>query len=131
VSVPKLRPELETALGLHRWGGPFTAEWCVSELFQIVTWDSKFSREVIYWSIVSALKRFDYECARRYVRDWASKGERLEPPVWDVSKFVPGDHFHVNGTKFNTLKEATSYIASKGAKFGRVWEKHVYTRPGD
>lgn len=131
MSEEPLIRELETVIGMHRMGGPFTAEWVTGELFRWADFSPKYNREVVYWSIVSALKRYDYGCVRKYVRMWASSP--VEPPVWDVSKFVPGDHYHVGkaGKKFDTLDEAKKFINNSGALFGRFYEEFVYARQGE
>lgn len=120
----RLAKPLEDAIALRALGGPFTAQEVAHRLLRLVNLTPKYSREMMYWSIVSALARYDFDCVRRYVLDWASSP--VEPPVWDVSKFIPGDHYHVNGAKFDTLDEAKDYIGRQGAAFGQFRERFVY-----
>lgn len=121
-----LKRDLENVIASRAYGGPFTAEHVTSTLLRLVDLTPKYSREMMYWSIVSALNRYDYDCVRRYVRMWSASP--VEPSVWDVSKYIPGDHYHVKaaGVKFDTLDEAIEFIRKSGAVFGRLWEKFVY-----
>jgi len=119
-----LKRELENVIASRVYGGPFTAEHVASTLLRLVDLTPKYDREMMYWSIVSALNRYDYDCVRRYVRMWAASP--IEPAVWDVSKFIPGSHYHVQGVKFDTLGEAREHIRKGGAVFGRLIERHVY-----
>ena len=67
--------------------------------------------EVIRMLVESALARNDVETAEMFVRDYQAK-ERM--PMTQVSKFVPGSHFYVFDTKFDTLEEAQRHAKSRG-----------------
>lgn len=120
----RLAPELEAIIGRRLSGAPFKPQSIADDLLRVVRLTTKYSREMMYWCIVSALTRYDFDCVRRYVRDWAASP--VEPDVWDVSKWIPGDHYHVQGERFDTLGEAQEYIRRSGAVFGRLRERFVY-----
>ena len=60
--------------------------------------------------------------------DWKAQ-DRM--PSREVSKFIPGDHYHVADRKFDTLEAAQEYIRSRGWRYAGLTEKHVYSTSGD
>jgi len=60
------------------------------------------------------------------------KGKTPDPSrVCGVYKYVPGDHFHVLDTKFDTLEEAKRHLVQNGYVYGGLELKHVYAVLGD
>lgn len=109
------------ALGCN--GGAFAGH-AASKLLSI----RKCYTSTRYYMLISALNRGDNRCAAMYLDDWVKQDHM---PKATVSKFVPGDHYHVFGTKFDTLEEAQRHLWTKGYTFGGLVEKHVYNRDGD
>jgi hypothetical protein len=77
--------------------------------------------------LVSAFKRGDERTVLMYLDDWPKMDRR---PRVTVSKFTPGNHYHVLSVKFDTLEEAQQHLLSKGYQFGGLVEKHVYATEG-
>jgi len=67
--------------------------------------------DVIRMMVESALARMDYETAEMYLRDWRAGGSK---PTTRISKYVPGTHYYVLDTKFETLDSARSYARVHG-----------------
>ncbi|KKN96853.1 hypothetical protein LCGC14_0164970 [marine sediment metagenome] len=84
--------------------------------------------------LLACIMREDCLAFRKHVNYWWNwrGGDRRKFAT--VSKFVPGDHFHVkilgDQQKFDTLAEAQEFIVLKGYTYGKLIEKHVYTREG-
>lgn len=79
--------------------------------------------------VESALRRDDTRTAEMHLRDWRDKSRW---PTTTVSKFVPGDHYHVLDAKFDRLWEALAYADKRGYRVVLpVKETHVYARDGD
>lgn len=116
------------ALGINE-GGRF-AQAAASELLRDckVGYDKKLSWEVAYHMIRSAIAREDKDAVRVYVNDWTN---------WDgrktalVSKFMPGEHYHVLDTKFNTLDEARRHLSREGYDYAGLKEVYVPKTEGD
>ena len=102
--------------------------------------------EVTYWrvkamfangdtrSYMTALKDAGVVDDRRIQMYLARMSEAEVKPLVGQSyvyKWVPGDHFHVENERFDTLEEAQGYLAAKGIKFLGVQERFVYAREGD
>ncbi len=87
--------------------------------------------ECKYWILRSCFSRGDIEKARIMVNDWSHKQPKTGKPSANVSTFIPGDHYHVLGTKFDTLEQAISHLESKGYVYAGLIEKHVYSSQGD
>jgi hypothetical protein len=77
----------------------------------------------------SALARGDEDTAEMFLRDWG-RGPPPKPEI-QVSKFVPGAHYHVLGTKFDTFDAAKRHAEGQGYKVTGLREVFVYTRGGD
>jgi hypothetical protein len=84
--------------------------------------------EVQYWMTISALRRGDEKRAIQNLRDWKILRDR---PKTDISKFVPGEHYHVLDKKFDSFGEACQYLEKCGYGFGRLKEVHIYAKEGD
>lgn len=68
------------------------------------------------------------ETAEMLLSDWRGS------PSWPhctVSKFQPGEHFHVLGEKFATFELAAKYARGKGYIVDGLKIVHVYNRSGD
>ena len=104
------------ALGCN--GGAFAHHASSKLLSMRGCWSS-----VRYWMLISAFSRGDQRGVLRFLDDWV-KQDRL--PKAQVSKFVPGEHYHVLGVKFDTLDEAQRHLRSRGYQYGGLTEKYVY-----
>lgn len=83
--------------------------------------------ETRYWMLVSTLNRQDRKTAALYLDDWTEQDRRgNRKRTARVSKFTPGDHYHVLGEKFGTLDEAISHARSNGYEYGGLDEQYVY-----
>lgn len=111
----------EYAEGLVHLGvlGDLFAEYAASRLLS----EYGIYSNVYFWMLVSAFNRGDKEAVRRFLTDWK---EMARKPSAVVSKFVPGDHYHVLDTKFDTLEEAMEYLHRRGHNYGGLKETHVY-----
>ena len=117
--------EEDQLIALGCGGGQFPRHAAGKLLRELGLWS-----EVRYWMLVSALSRQDAKCAKMYLIDWNTQDKDHRPSAV-VSKFIPGEHYHVLGTKFNSLLEAKAHLNRKGYKFGGVEEKFLYTHEGD
>jgi hypothetical protein len=61
------------------------------------------------------------------LNDW--NGQAPDRPGVRVSKFVPGEHFHVLNEKFLSLDDAIKHLKSKGYEYDGLDEKFVYPEP--
>lgn len=109
------------ALGINE-GGSFAAH-AASELVRDLPHDEFCPCEIKYYILRSAMAREDFEACRIHINDWSQRRSR---PSAMVSKFIPGEHYHVLGEKFDTLDEAQQYLRSRGYVYGGLTEKHVY-----
>lgn len=124
----KLDEERESLLYLGLNGVQF-AEYAASKLASSCEyfrdWETK------YWCLRACFSRRDIETARVYVNDWSHKQPKRVTRYANVSRFVPGNHYHVLGTKFDTMEEAQEYLESQGYTYGETILKHVYPNQGD
>lgn len=81
--------------------------------------------------LLACLNREDRVGFRKHLNYWWDWRGRDNRKLANVSKFIPGDHYHTLDTKFGTLAEAKEHITENGYIFGRFIEKHVYVRDGD
>ena len=98
------------------------------------------SWEACYYRIYSRLVCGDKDGVRVAVNDFSGGVAGNKPPsqtqhrkLSRVSKFVPGDHYHVADldTKFNTLDEAIEAIEKTGRTYAGLTEKYVYPNQSD
>lgn len=124
----KLSADKETwlALGVNH-GGPFRSR-AASELTSGLPYNPAVGWECRYWLVYSALARGDARAVRVFVNDWSHQRGR---PAANVTKWVPGDHYHTLGERFDTLEEAKEHLRKKGYEFGGFSETHAYKRDGD
>ena len=121
----KLSPHKEgwLALGINH-GAPFSTRAALELLEDVPNYgDGWESREAQYHILRAAMAREDFEACRMHVNDWSALKGR---PSKTVSKFLPGDHYHVLDTKFDTLDEAINHLEARGYRYGGLQEKHVY-----
>lgn len=113
--------EVWMSLGINL-GEPFRSH-AASELLRGL----KYS-ETYFWMLVSAMSRGDREACRKFVNDWGGCKQR---EVVNISKFIPGEHYHALGIQFNSIEAAEKHIRSQGKIPGSLIEKHVYVHEGD
>lgn len=119
-----LSPEKEGWLALGcNFGYPFISH-TVSVLMEGISYD-RSRRELLK----SAMSRKDKEACRMFINDW-SKRPQYRPRVI-VSKFIPGEHFHCIGTKFDSLDDAISHLKQNGYEYEGLVEKFIYSTEGD
>ena len=82
--------------------------------------------QIQYEMVVSALLRGDEETAQEYFADF--KGEIR---FATVSKFIPGEHYHVLGSKFDEYGDAVKYANERGFRVDGLKEVFVYDVIGD
>ena len=82
--------------------------------------------EVQRYMVESALARGDEERALKHLQDMPRSKPRCR-----VSKFIPGEHYHVLDRKFDTYTAALGYAEQQGYVVEGLYERHVYTRDGD
>jgi len=73
--------------------------------------------------LLSAFARKDSPAIRVFINDWSKHNSR---PGCTVSKFIPGQHYHCLGAKFDTLQEAIDHLKASGYVYDGLTEKHVY-----
>lgn len=118
-----LDDESESLLALGMMAGNFRSYAVGSLLSHHGCWT-----EIRSWMLHSALARQDKRTARIYLQDWKAQDRR---PKVKVSKFIPGEHYHVLDTKFDSLSEAQQYLFGRGYTYGGLNEVHVYAKDGD
>lgn len=62
-----------------------------------------------------------------YLADWKAQDRQ---PTAKVHKFVPGDHYHALGKKFDDLEDAKNHLSRSGYRFAGIEEKFVYAEQG-
>lgn len=88
--------------------------------------------EARYWMLIAHVNCDNEMGVRKHLNYWWNWGSQTVQNQWkNVSKFIPGDHYHCLGERFNTMQEAKSYIAEKGFVFGKLIHRHVYATDGD
>lgn len=95
--------------------------------------ETRIAGDVRYYMLLAHVNTQDIAGCREllnYWWDW-SRGARPGPVVVNISKFTPGEHYHVRDEKFNTMAEARAYIKQQGWEFGQFLEEHVYATSGD
>ena len=122
----KLDEYKEGCIALSRNGGRFLS-YAASELTSGLPHDPRCGWEVRYWLVYSALNRGDVRAARVFVNDWSNHRSR---PGARVTKWVPGDHFHTLGERFNTLDEAINHLRNRGYEYDGFSETHAYRQEG-
>ena len=98
-------------------------------LYLYIWWsrhDNTRLSEVQRCMVESALARGDEERALKHLQDMPSSKPRCR-----VSKFIPGEHYHVLDRKFDTYTAALGYAEQRGYVVDGLYEQHVYTRDGD
>lgn len=101
-----------------------TAGFCEYAAGQILTISGVKWSETYFWMIVAKLKRHaSYHEVLQVLADW--RGERHEKYA-SISKFIPGEHYHVLDAKFSTLAKARAHAIREGYLPGPLIEKRVY-----
>lgn len=103
-------------------GGAFASR-AASELLRGIPSNPLCGHDTMWYMLRSAMAREDYEACRIYVNDWS---RRRSPPSERVSKFIPGQHYHCLGEKFDTLDLAIRHLKLNGYAYGGLKEVHVY-----
>ena len=75
--------------------------------------------------VASALLRGDEETAQELISEFGGR------PFARITKFKPGQHYHVLGEKFDSLGEAKALAAQRGYDSGAPETIFVYDRDGD
>ncbi len=97
-------------------------EYAASNIYWSLRLKPKLANnDVLPFMLMSAMARQDTARVVQYAIDWSQESELPHTPV---SRFVPGDHYHVLGVKFNTIDEAFSHAQKHG--YRPKWEG--YTR---
>lgn len=113
-----LHPETDSLIALGLNGRNF-AEHAAAKLLSLNNCYGEVRRHLL----VSCLRRHDKTRAKQFLVDWTK--EDLKPKI-NVSKFIPGEHYHVLNTKFDTLDDAINYLNAKGYQYAGLTETHVY-----
>ena len=103
------------------------------ELLHCCDQETRDACGVRYWILMAHVNTQDIGGCRallNYWWDW-SRGARPGPVMVNISKFTPGEHYHVRDRKFDTLGEAQAYIRRQGWEFGQFLEEFVYPTSGD
>lgn len=118
-----LDKESEEFLAVGMLGGAFLHHAVKNLLVIHHCWD-----DVRYWMLYSALARQDKRGARIYLQDWKAEDHK---PKAHVSKFIPGEHFHVLDKKFSSLSIAQDYLSKRGYRYGGLHETYIDPKIGD
>ncbi len=68
-------------------------------------------------------------CLLNYWWDW-DRHPRQRVQTANVTKFNPGEHYHVLNEKFDSLARAQAYLRGKGYEFGQLIEQFLYGHEG-
>lgn len=85
------------------------------------------SNGALFWIMVSCLRRCDKKGALQFAIDWS---DPYSLPTADITKFQPGDHYHVLDCKFDTWSEAEAYLKKCGYRRGQLHTIYM-PREGD
>lgn len=102
------------------------------ELLSRCNREARDAASVRYWMLMAHVNTQDAAGLRRHLNywwDWRGVSGR-RPRVVNIGKFAPGEHYHVDGQKFDTLALAQAHIRRRGWSFG-VLEEHYFPREGD
>jgi hypothetical protein len=103
----------------------------IRELLDNCEIQSYEERECKYWMLMAHVNTQDPAGIRSHLNYWWNGSHRDQKKFENVSKFVPGDHYHCLNTKFNTLAGAKDHIEKNGFIFGEFIKRHVYKNEGD
>lgn len=116
-----LEDDIEGMLALSRNGVRFR-EYAAHQLLQMVG----AGGEILYWRLVTLLTNHDWEAARKLLREQSV----CAGPQRIVKRFDPGDHYHAEGRRFDTLDAAVTYLREKGFIYGGLQVVRVDLLPG-
>lgn len=81
----------------------------------------------LVYVLASCFGRNDWKGAFQFAIDWS---DPYSLPTADISRFQPGEHYHVLDTKFDTWIEALNYLEKNGYRRGQSHTVYV-PREGD
>lgn len=110
---------------LSQIGGNFLG-YGVRGMLSCIKPAANLSSDVIYWLLYSAANRHDKETCMMFLRDW----DTGRIPCANISRFVPGNHWHTLDRKFNTYEAAKKYIELQGFVVGQILT-HYAPKEGD
>lgn len=105
----------------------------LDELLDNCDQETRNARDVRFYMLLAHVNTQDPAGIRRLCNYWWDWGRvpRNAPRIANVSKFNPGEHYHVLGEKFGTLDEAKAHLRRNRYEFGRLIEEFFYPRQGD
>lgn len=109
--------------------GMFFLNEAIDELFSYFDRDAKNAYEARRWMLISHINTEDkpgFRSLCNYWWDWDRLFGSRRGKIMNVTKYVPGDHFHAVNERFDTLNDAVRYIREQGYTFGRFDEVHIY-----
>ena len=122
-----LLEEIRSWIGLAKWGGQFHGYAARNLLSCIRLKRNLVDNGALYYVLKSAMARQDWKGCLQFALDWSDPSSL---PTADISRFQPGDHYHVLDTKFNTWIEALEYLEKNGYRRGSTHTVYV-PREGD
>jgi hypothetical protein len=69
----------------------------------------------LFYMLISTMRRHDRKAAFQFVIDWSNPNGL---PMTRVTRFQPGQHYHVLGRKFDKFSEAVEFLEKSGYRFG-------------
>ena len=101
------------------------------ELVNLCDEATKKAAEGRMWILIAHINTEDIKGFRKHINYWFDWERQCPKGLHNISKFIPGEHFHTMGTKFNSMEEAVAHIEKNGGIVGRIIEKHFYSTEGD
>lgn len=118
--------------GDHQNLREYMVRTALSELLDCCDRDTRDARDVRFWMLMAHVNTQDPAGLREilnYWWEWDTAACR-EVRTANISKFNPGEHYHVLDEKFPTYDEAMSHLKRKGYELGQFIEQW-WPREGD
>jgi hypothetical protein len=111
--------------------GSFFMWDALDQLISLCDFKTKEAAEARSWMLIAHINTEDTQGFRSHINYWFDWERQCPRGIQNVSKFIPGQHFHTMGTKFDSLAEAVEHIEKNGGMLGRIIEQHFYSNEGD
>jgi hypothetical protein len=94
-------------------GGEFRG-YAATRLLEEISLKPDLKWEICYHLLISTMTRQDWDACRKFLLDWCQPHSK---PAILVTRFQPGNHWHVLDTKYSTLDAARHHLEQKGYRF--------------
>lgn len=125
--MPNILEEVKSWISLAKCGVNFHG-YAAREILNCIRLKRELSRNGTLCDILrSAMGRHDWKGVLQFALDWS---DPYSLPTASITKFQPGDHYHVLDRKFDTWSEANAYLEKQGYRRGISHTVYV-PREGD